>query len=226
MCEGTRVLIVDDHALMREGLRSILERDHRFEVAGEAATADEALRIARTSNAGAALVDISLPGQTGIDLTRRLCVEFPEMRILVVTMHSHVDYITEAFQAGAHGFIVKDSASDQLLHGLEVVLAGKTFIDSALSPELVRSLTDESYRKSPIQDDSYASLTPREQEILRLVAEGLSAKEVAAKLFISPKTVDNHRSNIMRKLDLHTAVELMRYAARIGLIDISDWTRQ
>jgi DNA-binding NarL/FixJ family response regulator len=138
-------------------------------------------------------------------------------------MHSKIDCIAEAFQAGAKGYVVKESASERLLQGLEAVGKGEYFLDSSLSHEVVKKLMKFPLRETRITDAAYGTLTPREQEIMRLLAEGLSIKEVAAKLFISPKTVENHRTSIMKKLDLHSSLELFRFAAKIGLLDVDLW---
>ena len=138
-------------------------------------------------------------------------------------MHSKIDYIAEAFQAGATGYVVKESASERLLHALEYVSRGEYFLDSSVSQEVVKKLMESPAREAKITNAAYGTLTPREQEVMRLLAESLSAKQVAEKLFISPKTVENHRSNIMSKLDLHSTVELIRYAAKLGLIDVDLW---
>jgi DNA-binding NarL/FixJ family response regulator len=169
------------------------------------------------------LIDISLPDKSGIQLTREIRNQLPETRVLIISMHSKIDYIAEAFQAGATGYVVKESASNGLLKGLETVIRGDYFLDSSLSRAVVESLLNFPIKEARIRDDEYGSLTPREQEIMRLLAEGLSVKEIAAKLFISPKTVENHRSNIMNKLGLHSAMELIRYAAKLGLIDVDLW---
>lgn len=221
----TRVLIADDHALMRDGLRTILERTTHFQVAAQAANAQDAMRQIQAHPPDIALVDISLPGKSGIELTRWIRKNHPQVKVLIVTMNSRVEYLAEAFRAGAQGYIVKESASDQLIKGMQAVLQNRIFVDSAASPEIVRTLAADSTAPRPADaSPAYATLTPREQEILRLLAQGLSAKEAAAQLYISPKTVENHRTNIMRKLDIHTTMELIRYAARIGLIDLTEWT--
>jgi DNA-binding NarL/FixJ family response regulator len=138
-------------------------------------------------------------------------------------MHSKIDYIAEAFQAGASGYVVKESASERLLQGLESVSRGDYFLDSSVSHAVVENLMNSPLKEAKITDADYDTLTPREQEIMRLLAEGLSSKKVAEKLFISPKTVENHRSNIMNKLGLHNTIELIRYAAKLGLIDVDLW---
>ena len=217
------ILIVDDHPLFREGLKAIIERDKRFEVVGEAGNGREGLRMAKKVKPDLVLVDISLPDQSGIDLTREIRRHLSDTRVMIVSMHSKIDYIAEAFKAGATGYVVKESASDRLIHGLESVSRGDYFLDSSVSHQVVLKLMKSPQQETNITDGAYRALTPREQEVMRLLAEGFSAKEVAERLFISPKTVENHRANIMRKLDLHSTHELIRYAAKLGLIDVDLW---
>lgn len=223
MDQKKSILIVDDHPLFREGLKVIIERDAEFEVVGEAGSGRQALRMARELKPDLAVVDISLPDRSGIQLTGEIRSLLPETQILVISMHSKIDYITEAFQAGAAGYMVKESASAKLIEGLGSVAKGEYFLDGSLSQEVVKRLKTLPEKETTITGTRYRSLTSREQGILRLLAEGLSSKEIAEKLFISPKTVENHRARIMRKLDLHSAMELVRYAARLGLIDLDLW---
>jgi DNA-binding NarL/FixJ family response regulator len=138
-------------------------------------------------------------------------------------MHSKINCIAEAFQAGAKGYVVKESAGERLLQGLEAVGKGEYFLDSSVSYEVVKKLMKFPLKEAKITNAAYGTLTPREQEVIRFLADGLSTKEVAEKLFISPKTVENHRTNIMKKLDLHSSLELFRFAARIGLLDVDLW---
>ena len=217
------ILIIDDHPLFREGLKAIIERDRKFEVVGEAGNGREGLRMVKKLKPDLVLVDISLPDQSGIQLTSEIRSLLPDTRVMIISMHSKIDYIAEAFQAGATGYVVKESASERLMNGLEYVSKGEYFLDSSVSHEVVKKLMGTPGKEARISDAAYGTLTPREQEVMRLLAEGLSAKEVGGKLFISPKTVENHRSNIMRKLDLHSTVELIRYAAKLGLIDVDLW---
>ncbi len=223
MAKKKSILIIDDHPLFREGLKAIIGRDAHFDVVGEAGNGREGLRIAKRLEPDLVLVDISLPDQSGIQLTREIRTLLADTRVLIVSMHSKIDYIAEAFQAGATGYVIKESASERLIKGLEYVSRGDYFLDSSVSQQVVKRLMDSPTKDEKITDVAYGNLTPREQEVMRLLAEGLSRKEIGEKLFISPKTVENHRTNIMNKLDLHNTIELIRYAARLGLIDVDLW---
>ncbi len=214
------VVIVDDHPLFRLGLKSILSRDSRYEVIGEAGSTAEALKLVSKLTPDFMIVDISLPDRNGIELTREALKVHPECRILIVSMHTKIYYVTEAMRNGASGYLVKESTSDILLEGLDAISRGRYFLDPSLSREITENLMGTILGAPKMIDVAYKRLTKREQEIMRLVAEGLTTKEISEKLFISKKTVDNHRANIMNKLGIHRTVELIRYAARIGLIDL------
>jgi DNA-binding NarL/FixJ family response regulator len=224
MMKKKSILIVDDHPLVREGLKVIIGRNSKFEVVGEAGAAREGFRMAEKLKPDLVLLDISLPDGSGIELTRRIKSALPEVRILIVSMHSKIDYITEAFKAGATGYMVKESAAERLLTALESVATGEHYLDSPVSHSVVENLIKSPDKDTEITDGAYRRLTPREQEIMRMLAKDLSVKEIADQLFISPKTVENHRINIMNKLGLRRSpLELARYAARIGLIDLDRW---
>ena len=223
MAPKKTILIVDDHPLVREGLKSILKPATEYEVIGQAGRAREALDLVKSLQPDLVLLDLSLPDRSGLEICREIRNISPTTRILIVSMHSKVDYIVKAFQAGATGYVTKESATERLLKGIEHVLSGEYFMDGAVSQAVVRKLMQTPEKEMKITDAAYDTLTPREQEIMVLLAEGNSAKEAAAKLFISPKTAENHRTNIMNKLGLHSTLELVRYAARLGLVDVDLW---
>ena len=223
MSPKKRIIIVDDHPLFREGLKAILARNQKYEVIGETGTARQGLQMAKELKPDLMLLDISLPDQNGIELVHDILKFIPKLRVLIISVHSKIDYIVRAFQAGATGYLVKESAADKLLEGIDTVLKGDFFMDTSVSQQVVKKLVGLPATEKMGSDSEYDALTPREQEIMTLLAEGLSIQQVADKLFISPKTAENHRSNIMRKLNLNSTIELVRYAAKLGLIDIDLW---
>ena len=223
MNRKTHIIIIDDHPLFREGLKTILARNGDYEVVGEAGTGIRGLQVTQKLKPDLALVDISLPDQNGIELIRDILRVSPDTRIMVVSMHSKIDYIVKAFQVGAVGYLAKESAADMLLQGIDHILKGDYFMDTGVSQKVIQKLVGISEKKTVVAGNGYDVLTPREQEVMTLLAEGKSANQIADKLFISRKTVENHRSNIMRKLDIHSNIELVRYAAKIGIIDVDLW---
>ncbi len=223
MAKRKTVLIVDDHPLFREGIKSLLARHSGFEVIGEAGSGSEGIRAAKKLSPDLVMMDISLPDQNGIEVTRKIRNLLPDTAVVVLSVHTKIDYITEAFRQGATGYVVKESATEKLLECLEAVSRGEYFIDSSLSHKVIRSLLESDEREKKITDAGYNTLTPREQQVMRLIAEGYSTKQIARELYISPKTIENHRSNIMGKLELHSTMEIVRYAARLGLIDVDLW---
>ena len=222
MAPKKSVIIIDDHSMFREGIRSILERDE-FIVIGDASYGSEGLQKTKMLKPDVVLVDISLPDQNGLKLTRQITDLLPETHVIILSMHSKIDYIAEAFKAGAKGYVVKESAGDKLLQALKAVVKGEHFLDSSISAMVVKKLTGISIKESKHIANDYEKLTNREQEVLGLLAEGFSVKEISEKIFISQKTVENHRASIMRKLHIRTPVEIVRYAAKLGLVDLNVW---
>ncbi|MDD2901609.1 MAG: response regulator transcription factor [Syntrophales bacterium] len=223
MASKKKILIIDDHPMFREGLKSIIARNPELEVVGETGEGKDVLELAKNLKPDMVVLDISLPDVSGIDLTRELKGILPEIQTLMVSMHTKIDYITSAFQAGAKGYVVKDAPSEKILQALDLVSRGEYFLDSSIAPQVVERLAEGSGGAAKVADAAYASLTSREQEILRLIAEGQSVKKISQQLCISTKTVENHRTNIMSKLGLHSTMELVRYAAKLGLIDLDHW---
>ena len=217
------VLIVDDHPVFREGIKALVGNHRHYQITGEAGDARQAIESALKIKPDIAIVDISLPDKSGIELVRELRGRLTDTRILVLSMHSKVDYIVKAFQSGAIGYVVKESAADNLIAAMDAVSRGDYYMDSAVSAHVVKKMMQKPPGQARIFNSNYERLTAREQEIMTLLAEGHGIKEIAAKLHISQKTVENHRSNIYSKLDIHSSIELVRFAAKLGIIDIDLW---
>lgn len=213
-----KVIIIDDHALFRESLQQLLSRSMEFDVVGMAGDAREGERIAMELKPDLAVIDLSLPDKSGIQLTRIVKTVLPELKVVIVSMHSKIDYILSALQAGALGYLVKESVTKNLFDCLESAQKGEYYLDVALSGEIVTKLLDVANQHVD-SNSAYGALSPREQQVMRLLAQGKTTKMVAELLTISPKTVANHRANIMTKLDIHSSADLIRYAARLGLLD-------
>lgn len=214
-----RVLIADDHGVVRAGIRLLLGGAVEVQVVGEASNGLEAVRFAQDLRPDVVVMDVAMPGMSGIEATRQLRQVVPEARVLMLTMHSDEDYFFEAVRAGASGYVLKESSPGEVIDAVRTVARGGV----AFHAELARKLLDDYLRRveSGEEGESYSRLTDREREILRLTAEGRSARETADLLTLSPKTVERHRTNIMDKLGLHNRSELIRYALRKGLISPS-----
>ena len=223
MAEKLSILIVYDHPLFREGMKAIISRDVTLSLAGEAGNREEGFQMAKKFKPDLVTVDISLPDGSGIDLVRDIHEKIAGPKIMVLSMHAKASYIVKAFEAGALGYIVKESASETLIAGLHAVSKGEYFLDGRLTPQVVQRLMGNPAKDLKIRNATYDALTPREQEIMVLLCEGRPVKEIGKQLFISPKTVENHRANIMAKLDVHSTLELVRYAVKLGLIDVDLW---
>ncbi len=222
MADPKRILLIDDHPLYRDGLKARLTARPDIAVVGEAGTCAQGLALFQKTSPDLAIIDITLPDGSGIELTRQLRSERPEAAILILSMHTKIDFIAAAFQAGASGYMSKESGGEGIMHALDTILDGGQYLDGSLSPSVLRRLSSVSERKAKSVDASYGSLSPREQQIMRLLAEGLTPDEIAAKLFVSRKTVLNHRYAIMTKLGIKSPMAFVRHAAKLGLIDIED----
>lgn len=212
-----RLLLVDDHTLVRQGLRKILEERPDWEVVEEVGDGREAVRAAMAQKPDVAIIDAGMPLLNGIDATQQIVRRVPETRVLMLSMHSDEAYLTRALQAGATGYILKDSAGKDLLKGVETVAAGQPFF----SPAIERLMLDDYVRRAAgvtAVADRYETLSAREREIFQLIAEARTSREVAELLDISPATVETHRARILQKLDVHNTAELVLYAVRRGVI--------
>lgn len=212
----TKILLVDDHAIVRAGLRLLLESQSDLAVVGEAASGREAIRAVKELRPDLVLMDVAMPDLNGLEATRRIKAEHSKVQVLALTMHENEQYFFQMLHAGAAGYVVKGAPPEELIGAIRSVTRGEAY----LSPPLTRRLLDDYLGRVKEGQPAADPLTDREREILRLIAEGLTSKEVANRLIISPHTVERHRANAMAKLDLHNRAELIRYAIRKGLIDL------
>lgn len=216
-----RVLLADDHVLMRTGMRAWLQSMAGVEVVGEASDGREALQLIAKVQPTVVLMDIGMPGLNGLDVTLQATKEFPHVRVLILSMHANEEYVIQALQAGASGYILKDAEPEELELALKAASRGKTY----LSPAVSQGVIGDYLRRIGAPGETTAQpadvaprLTARQREILQLVAEGHTTKQIAALLHLSDKTVESHRSRLMRQLDIHEIAGLVRYAMRTGLV--------
>lgn len=212
----TRLLLVDDHAVVRSGLKMLLSGHSEMEIVGEADSAAGALQEAERTHPDVILMDIGLPDKTGIEATREIKARFPDIKIVALTIHEDEEYFFQMLDAGASGYVPKRAAPDELITAIRAAAAGEVYLYPSLAKLLVRDFLNA--EKPTGEKSNLDGLTEREREVLTHLAEGASNDEIAAALVISPKTVERHRENIMRKLNLHSRSELVRYAIRKGII--------
>ena len=212
----TRLLLVEDHAVVRSGLKMLLSGHEEMEIVGEAGSAAEAMLEAERTNPDVILMDIGLPDKTGIEATRDIKKKFPDVKIVALTIHEDEEYFFQMLDAGASGYVPKRAAPDELITAIRAAAAGEVYLYPSMAKLLVRDyLNAERPAEEKLNLDG---LTDREREVLTHLAEGVGNEEIAEALVISPKTVERHRENIMRKLNLHSRSELVRYAIRKGII--------
>lgn len=212
----TRILIAEDHAIVREGIRMILDAEPDFEVVGETKDGEEAIQLARTLRPDVVVMDISMPRMTGVEATREIKRMLPDTDILILTMHEEESYVFQLLQLGASGYVLKRAAAADLVEAVRAAARGEAFLYPSVARSVVQDYLDR--LRTGEGSERFDGLTEREREILVLLAEGLTNAQIADRLYISVKTVQTHRSHIMEKLDLHDRSLLVRYAVRKGLI--------
>lgn len=209
-----RILLADDHKITRQGLRSLLESDKDIEVIAEANNGREAVELSQKLIPDIIIMDVSMPDLNGVEATKRIITDNTTVKVIALSMHSDTLFVSEMLKSGAAGYLLKDCAFEELLQAIKTVSSGKTYLSPSISGVVV---DDYLHRLSKSHVSDVDVLTDREREVLQLLAEGQSTKQIALKLHISAKTIETHRRQIMNKLDLHTVAELTKYAVRKGL---------
>lgn len=215
MAQQIRILLVDDHAVLRSGLRALLEAEPGFLVVGEAGTGEEAVMKVPQVRPDVVVMDLSMPGMGGLEAVRQIAALGTTTRVLVLTMHGEEEHLLPVLEAGGSGYVNKRSADEELIEAIKTVAGGDVFLYPSGAKLLLRGLKQKA---EPGEDDPVAKLTDREREVLGFTVEGFSSSEIGKKLFISPKTVDTYRARIMEKLNLHHRSELVKFALRRGLL--------
>jgi len=214
--KSIRILLADDHNVVRDGLRALLERETDMTVVAEAADGRESVRLAEEQSPDVVVMDLAMPNMNGIEATRRIVAANPRAAVVILSMHQDESYVLGSLNAGAKGYLLKDSMRKEVIDAIRAVYQGRSFVTRKVSRLLQEDYVSRLQNRS--LQDSYDLLTNREREILQLIAEGRTNKEVAGVLNISPTTVETHRTHILRKLDLHSVPELILYAVRKGII--------
>jgi two-component system response regulator NreC len=216
MVKKIRIVLAEDHTILREGLRALLSADPKFQIVGEAPDGREAVRSVEKLGPDLVMMDLSMPRMTGMDAIREIKKRYPETKIIALTVHKTEEYLRTTLQAGADAYVLKDATHDQLLMAIENVLEGKTFLSPGVSEQVIEGYLTGKGSRMP--NSVSELLSQREREVLKLIAEGYKNKEIAGDLCISLKTVEKHRANLMKKLDLHNAAALTAYAIEQGLV--------
>jgi DNA-binding NarL/FixJ family response regulator len=215
MTKPITIVLLDDHLVVRHGLRALLSGEPDLEVVGEASDGRTGIELVERLHPAVLIVDIMMPGLNGLEVTRQIAQRVPETRVLVLSMYANEAYVLQALRYGAAGYVLKESSAEILMEAVRFVAEGGRYLCPALSERAIAAYME---RSEPAEVDVYETLTTREREILHLLAESHSNVQIATQLFISPRTVENHRANIMQKLGLHTHTDLVRFALQRGIL--------
>ena len=213
------IVLGDDHTIVLKGLRALLEAQPGFSIVGEAQDGLKAANLAERLKPDVLVLDLMMPGLSGYDVTRRVVKRFPKTKVVILSMYSTEAHVVEALRSGASAYVVKDAGPEELATAIREAAEGRRYLSAPFSTELI-----DSYLKRPGSSDPYEALTPREREVLHLVAEGLTSGEIAGRLFISPRTAESHRANLMRKLGLRSRTDLVRFAFQRGIVPLESMT--
>jgi DNA-binding NarL/FixJ family response regulator len=216
MGNNVRIVLADDHTILREGLRALLSADPDFEIIGEAGDGREAVRCVEKLGPDLLLMDLSMPRMIGMDAISEIKKRYPETKIIALTVHKTEEYLLSTLQAGVDGYVLKDATHDELVMAIHNVMAGKRYLSPGISEKVIEGYLEG--KEDSLTASSWQKLSQREREVLKLIAEGYKNKEIAEDLCISLKTVEKHRANLMKKLDLHNAAVLTVYAVQKGLV--------
>ena len=217
MQDNIKIVIAEDHTILREGLKALLNSDPQFDIIGEAADGREAVRRVEKLGPDLILMDLSMPRMSGMEAIREIKNRYPETRIIALTVHKTDEYLHTTLQAGADGYVLKDATHDELVLAIKNVMKGRSYLSPGVSEKVIEGYLEG--KESVAPDSPWETLSPREREVLKLIAEGYKNKEIADDLCISLKTVEKHRANLMKKLDLHNAAALTVYAMQKGLVN-------
>lgn len=214
-----KIFLVDDHRLVRRGIKSLLNKYYDFEIIGEADSGEEALEKIQENTPEIVLMDVSLPGMNGFETAAKIRELIPEIKVLFLSMHNEAEYIIRSIKSGGNGYILKSAESDELINAIRNVISGEKYYGDEIAKIIFNSYNFETSQPKIIKNEKHIALTQREKEILRLVSDGYSAREIASMLFISPRTVETHRLRIMQKLEAHNTAELIKLAVLYKLIE-------